>query len=256
MFKRSDEIAIAALLIALCAFFQLSPFKIVTHWGMKVDLVAIPVMIAFFLYGLRAALGVSVGMFVIISMVAGDSVLGASAKWIATAPMFIVPAIMSVKIRRKEIKKDAGIVVGAIISIFALIALIGIMYELVGATEHKIYSPFIVLISSVVFYSAFYLWSRNHESFGPPLYKNTKRVAVALILALAVRGITTTVINYYFTFPLFFGIPTEAAINWIPWYVMVAFNSLQGIIDVTVAWMLVFKTEAFSFIQKTYIHTQ
>jgi len=253
MRKKSFEIAIVAMFVALIAVLQVSPLYIPTSWGMRIDLVAVPVLIAYFLFGLRTSLAVSVGMFVALSFVAAESLIGASAKWIATTPMIITPALMSLRLQRKEWRKDIGIVVGALVTMVALVALIGVMYEFTGASDHKIVSPFIVLLASVAFYGAFYVVSRGQEGAGTQYFRDPRKVAVALVLAIIVRGITTTVINYYFTFPVFFDIPTAAALEWVPWYVMFALNAIQGVVDVAVAWLLVFRTKTFSYVQKAFI---
>lgn len=256
MRKKSMDIAVVAMFLALTAIFQIlrPPLGYVSPWGISIDLVALPVLLAFFLYGFRISLAVCVGMFFILSVVAPEGVLGASMKWIATMPMIITPALMSLKFK-KDIRKDVGVVIAALISMVSLIALMGIMYDLVGARENELYSPIIVLISTVAFYSAFYIVSRNHGSQGISFYSNSNKIIIALVLALFVRGITTTVINYYFTFPIFFDIPTAAAIDFIPWYAMFGLNVLQGTLEVAVAWLLVFRTKMFAFAQKAYIRT-
>ncbi len=254
MRRNSQEIAIVAMFIALIAVLQISPLYIPTSWGMRIDLVAVPVLVAFFLYGLRTSLAVSVGLFVVLSFVAAESLIGASAKWIATTPMIITPALLSLRLNRKEVRKDIGIIVGALVSMLALVALIGVMYEFAGASENKIVSPIVVLIASLAFYGAFYVVSKNHDISSVSSFKDPKKVLIALVLAIIVRGITTTVINYYFTFPVFFDIPTAAALEWVPWYVMFALNAVQGVVDVAVAWLLVFKTKTFAYVQKAYIH--
>jgi riboflavin transporter FmnP len=72
MRKKSFEIAIVAMFVALIAVLQVSPLYIPTSWGMRIDLVAVPVLIAYFLFGLRTSLAVSVGMFVSLSFVAAE----------------------------------------------------------------------------------------------------------------------------------------------------------------------------------------
>jgi len=255
MKRNSQEIAVIGLFIALIAVLQVSPLYVPTAWGMRIDIVAVPVLVAFFLYGLRTALAVSAGMFVVLSIVAAESVIGASMKWIATVPMVITPAILRLQVSKESLRNDIGTIVGAVISIVALIALVGIMYEMAGSESRELYSPFIVLIASAAFYGAFYIVSQRHEPQSLGIYKEPKMIATVLILAVLVRGITTTVINYYFTLPVFFDIPTAAALEWVPWYVMFGLNAIQGALEVTVAWLLVFKTKAFSYVQKAYIQS-
>jgi len=256
MLKKSSDIAIVAMFLALIAIFQLlkPPLGYVSPWGISVDLVALPVLLAFFLYGFRVSLTVCFGLFFIVSIVAAEGLIGGTMKWVATMPMIITPAILSVKISREEIKRDLVVIIAAIVSMVALIALLAIMYDLVGAHDNVYYSPVVVLITTAVFYFAFYFATRGRERDNVSSLSDPKKVVVALVLALVVRGISSTVLNYYFALPLFIpGMTTELALQIIPWWGILGLNIIQGALEVTLAWLLVFRTKAFAFVQKAYI---
>ncbi|HDI47051.1 MAG TPA: hypothetical protein ENF82_04515 [Candidatus Methanomethylia archaeon] len=90
---RAFHIPLVALLIAMVGILELLP-KPRAPWGMSIDLVAVPVLIAFFLLGTRYALAVSIGMLVILSFIGGGSYIGATMKFTATLPMFLMPALL------------------------------------------------------------------------------------------------------------------------------------------------------------------
>jgi len=64
-------------------------------WGMKIDLVGTVWVLSFFLYGLKSALGVASMTTVYIAMFSSTGYVGAIMKFIATIPMFLVPALVS-----------------------------------------------------------------------------------------------------------------------------------------------------------------
>jgi len=237
--KKINEITIVALFSALCAVLEISPLKIATQWGMKIDLVAVPILMAFFLFGFRVALETSIVMFFALSIISPAGFIGATMKWMATVPMFIVPTLLSMK--PSEVKNQKLLAaLGVLMSTIALIVLFGILFLLLKNKE--IISHFLVAISCIAFYFSFWILTRNYEFRDTKIFENVYFVLTALILAIIVRGITTTVVNYYFAIPVFFGISTEEAFQWIPWYVIMGLNAIQSIVDAGGAWILVFKT--------------
>ncbi len=63
-------------------------------WGMKIDLVGAIWVLSFFLYGWKAALSVASITAIYIAMFSSTGYVGAVMKFIATIPMFLVPALM------------------------------------------------------------------------------------------------------------------------------------------------------------------
>lgn len=93
MTSETRMVAAAAVFIALLTIFELLP-KPRVPWGMSIDFVAVPVMLAFFLFGVRCALLVSAGMFIILNFIGFFPPVGAVMKLVATVPMFLVPALL------------------------------------------------------------------------------------------------------------------------------------------------------------------
>lgn len=86
------EVTTFAALAAMSTVLQIVHLGWVTPWGMWIDLVAIPWIVAFFLYRAKGALTVSLLSAVAITFMAPTSWLGAGMKWLTTLPMWLVPA--------------------------------------------------------------------------------------------------------------------------------------------------------------------
>jgi len=80
-----------ALLSTLSIIFEIVPSFRIT-WGMKIDFVGVVWVLAYFLYGLKEALGVSFITTLFILGYSPTTFVGATMKFIATLPMFLVPA--------------------------------------------------------------------------------------------------------------------------------------------------------------------
>lgn len=93
----------AALMAALAVLFQLSPFW-PTTWGMRIDLVAVPWLIALFIYGMWSGLLATIATTVFIGFFAPTSWLGAVMKFTATLPLLIFLGIVIMQ-RYKGMKK-------------------------------------------------------------------------------------------------------------------------------------------------------
>lgn len=172
----SREISLAAALAATSAVLQLIHIGYQSpQWGMWIDLVAVSWLVAFFLFGIRSAIIVSLLGAVIITLFSPSTWLGAIMKWIATLPMY------------------------------------GILFLWLKARGKKL-----------VF------------------YKKSSRLIVPIIIAVILRAVIVLPVNYYFAIPIWTGMTTAQAIEAIPWYIIVGFNALQGVLDVILAWILVF----------------
>jgi len=111
----AKEIALVGIFGALSVALQLSPLKYPTPWGMKIDLVAVPILMAFFLFGFRIALLVNLLIALVIVMVSPDSLIGASAKFTATLPMYLLPAIFVYIRKDRNVTQNPGIMLIALV---------------------------------------------------------------------------------------------------------------------------------------------
>lgn len=91
--SRSYFLASTAVLSALAIIAEIIPsFRV--FWGMKIDFVGVVWVLAFFLYGTAEALYVSIIATIFILGYSPTTFVGATMKFIATVPMFLVPGVL------------------------------------------------------------------------------------------------------------------------------------------------------------------
>lgn len=177
------EISVAAALTSLSAVSQLLHFGYQSpQWGMWLDVVAIPWLIAFFLFGPRLALIVSLLGSGVITLFAPETWLGAVMKFTATLPLWLTLAAW-LRLRKAQLLH---------------------------------YQRFNLLI-------------------------------IPLVFGLVLRSSLMLPLNYYWAIPIWTGLSTDQALAIIPWHIIVVFNSIQALIDVAAAWLLVFKFKLYRY---------
>jgi len=162
-----------AMLAALGIVFQFLHVGYLSPWGMWIDLVAVPVILALFLFDFKHSLAVAALIALIISIGAPSGFIGAIMKFLGTLPMFLVLGL--------------------------------------GAK-----------------------WKKMDLSKLPPLL-------ILLTVALALRAIITVFANYYWALPIWMNMTTAQAFAAIPWWIIAGLNIIQGIVEVSLAWVLAFK---------------
>lgn len=85
----SKEIAIIGLMLALALALDVMPVEMPTVWGMKIDLVAVPIVVAYFILGFWGGLITLAMLFLGLSVVSSASWLGAMMKTLATFGVLI-----------------------------------------------------------------------------------------------------------------------------------------------------------------------
>jgi len=173
------QLTIAAGLAALSALVQIIHIGYLSpQWGMWIDIVAVTWIIALFLFGLRMAFIVSIIGAVIITLVAPDTWLGAGMKWLASAPIFLLLGLWTMKVKQKN-----------------------------------------------------------------PLnyYKKISHLVTPVVIGIVIRCIVILPLNYYYAIPIWTKMTPVEAMHAIPWYIIALFNILQSLIDVALAWILVYK---------------
>ena len=118
-FQLSRRLSIFAALAAISALFQLLHVGFKTQWGMWIDIVAVPWIMAYFLFGFEGGLIVSLIGSIIITLIAPDTWLGASAKLIATVPMFLTLHFVTLIFKNKinQFSKLLNIILPTLIAI-------------------------------------------------------------------------------------------------------------------------------------------
>ena len=180
--NRTVILTSAGLLAAVSAVLQVVHIGYLSPWGMWIDMVAIPWIIAYFLFGYRGSLVVSVISAVIITLVAPSTWLGAMMKWVATLSMWLVPSI----------------------------------YQRISALKLTDFRKPVVL-------------------------------ATVIVPALLLRAALVIPLNYFFAIPLWTGMTPDQAMTFLPWWVILGLNVIQGIIEFAVAWLLVFRSKLERF---------
>lgn len=72
-------------------------------------------------------------------------------------------------------------------------------------------------------------------------YKNPSNLIVPVLISIIIRCILVIPLNYYYAIPIWTKMTPAQAIQAIPWFIIALFNILQSIIDVAIAWILVYK---------------
>jgi riboflavin transporter FmnP len=154
-------------MVALSMIMQAIPFwpKDPFTGVISLDLVGVPWILAFFLYGIAGALLVSVsGFFLIIPLSQGGGVIGAFSKFFATIPGFLAPYVLLIFMKKKM--KDLAKTKLAIIALLSAIVFRGLFMS----------------IFNYYFAGPLYFWMSTEEimEFLPP---------VALFLINAIIGV-------------------------------------------------------------------
>ncbi|UCC91743.1 MAG: hypothetical protein JSV39_00510 [Candidatus Aenigmatarchaeota archaeon] len=117
--NRTTILTSAGMLAAIASVFQIVHIGYLSPWGMWIDFVAIPWIIAYFLFGGRGALRVSILSAIIITLVAPSTWLGAIMKWVATLPMWLIPFAWQklAKLKLRDFRKFKIIITCLILAI-------------------------------------------------------------------------------------------------------------------------------------------
>lgn len=261
---KTYRLVAAALLAGLSIALQLSNnvIGVQTGFGMTVDLVALPILLAFFILGFKSALDVSIVLALVIALTAATGYIGAIMKFAATLPMIAVPALYALALKGKVSwhRALALVFLGSVvlIAVFALLA-----YPTAGLTEtfggSNVWGIYLVgllpviLISAIAYFLYWALSKHAQDGLEMELFSKPHHAAFALVLALLVRGIAMVVANLYFAGPIFFKIPPHDFIAFIEsqnilffgkgtaWYIAIfGWNAIQGIIEFSIAWMVAY----------------
>jgi len=274
---KTYKLTAIAMLSCLASLLQLShgAIGVPTGFGMTVDLVGVPIMLGFFLFGLDAAVYISLLTALVITIASPETWLGASMKFAATVPMFMLPAFYMLSMKKNF---DIGkILINIFFALFIslMLFLVSINANLAGRAyapsisnstvytvpqveylnpvKSVVTAPDLLLgllpIAAITVFSLILLhfWGRYSKDTTPLIFADARAFAIMLVLSLIVRGIATIVSNYYFAGPLFFNLSPEQFMAYVPWYVIFAWNAFQGIVETVLAWTLAFK---FGFMER------
>ena len=273
---KTYKLTAVAMLSCVAAILQVSNgvIGIPTNFGMTVDLVGVPILLCFLLFGLDAAMYTALLTTLIITLVAPTSWIGAVMKFTATVPMFLVPAFYMLSVKKNF---DLGkILINVFFALFIsmMLFILSINANLVGKsvvpqlsdtlytvpkidylhfTETRVTVSDLLLgllpIATITVFSLIVLhfWGRYSMDTNPLIFSSADAMLLVALLAITVRGIAMVISNYYFAGPLFFNISPTELMNSVPWYLIFLWNAFQGLIEVALAWTLAFR---FGFIER------
>jgi len=78
-------------------------------------------------------------------------------------------------------------------------------------------------------------------------YSKPVRLVLPVLIGTVIRCGLVLPLNYYYAIPIWTGMTTIAAMKAIPWFIIVMFNVIQTIVDVTLAWLIVYKFKLSRF---------
>jgi riboflavin transporter FmnP len=273
---KTYKLTAVAMLSCVAAILQISNgvIGVPSGFGMTVDLVGVPIILGFFLFGLDAAMYIAILTTLVITLAAPTSWIGAIMKFTATVPMFLVPAFYLLSIKKNF---DLGkLLINVFFALFLsmMLFILSINANLVGQAylppfsnaiytvprieylnfkEVRVTTSDLLLgllpVAAITIFSfiVLHFWGRYSKQTDPFIFSNADAIFIVAFLSIIVRGIATVVSNYYFAGPLFFHLSPNEFIAAVPWYLIFGWNAFQGVIEVALAWTLAFK---FGFIER------
>jgi len=86
------------------------------------------------------------------------------------------------------------------------------------------------------------LQKKNQNSYGKWM-----NLIVPLAIGTVVRCLIVLPLNYYYAIPIWTGMGPAQAMQAIPWYIIAGFNVVQSVIDVGLAWIIVYRFKLSRF---------
>jgi riboflavin transporter FmnP len=244
-----------ALLAGAAIALQLSNsvLGIPTGFGMTVDLVGVPVLLALFLFGFEAALLVLAAACFGIVLVSPTGVVGALAKFLATLPMLLIPAAALFWKKRRD-----AAVAFAVVGIFVAV----LAYSFAGFARMFSQRGADVILGAVLpvaallacAWAVYEVSKRAKIPHDAALLSAPALALCALAVAALVRGALMTVANYYIAGPLYFGMMPDQFAELVQkanvlflgsgtaWYAAIFFwNAVQAALEFSLAWLLAYR---------------
>ncbi len=268
---------VATAMLAACAFIlQISNnvIGVPTGFGMTIDLVGVPIILALFMFGVSSSIEVLALSTIFIAIFAPTGVIGALMKFSATAPIIILAALNIIRKKGNPSARDnVFIVLGAIAASILIFAIGGWIYNSLKSSALLLFGLLPVILMAGVIYalSKVFGGKDKNPNFCPTCndqlsklhvedesetmnFENSRSFVIVLIAAIIVRGIAMIIANYYFAGPLYFKLAPEEFIGYISsadillfgkgsaWHLVIfIFNAVQAIAEITIAWLLAYK---------------
>jgi len=239
---RSSKI-LACLILTIIAFFLQfynDAIGIQSGFGMTLDLAAVPVLLALFIFGAEYAMLVLALLALIILGVSPTGYIGALMKLAATIPLIAIPYWIG---HEKNISKG---VLGAAIIVAITLAVFGLATYFASIPGLEMLTGLFPL--ALVAILGYWIARRG----GKVDLSSPKLALIALITAAFARSIIMTLANLYFAGPAFYGLsPGEFLLaldavslpllgSGLGWFVIFFWNMVQSVIEFALAWLIAY----------------
>lgn len=78
-------------------------------------------------------------------------------------------------------------------------------------------------------------------------YAKISNLIVPVLVGLILRSVIALPLNYYFAIPIWTGMTATKAIISVPWYIISGLNTIQGLLDVILAWLITYRFKLIRF---------
>jgi riboflavin transporter FmnP len=78
-------------------------------------------------------------------------------------------------------------------------------------------------------------------------YSKSAHLVLPVLIGVVIRCFLVIPLNYYYAIPIWTGMTPYAAMKAIPWFIIVLFNIIQTLVDVGLAWIIVYKFKISRF---------
>jgi len=133
-----------------------------------------------------------------------------------------------------------------IIAFFLYGARASFIVSLLGALIITLFAPDTWLgasmkwIATMPLWTVLYIWQQIlHKK--PNYYSNFKNIFIPLFIAIIIRSLIVVPLNYFYAIPIWTGLSSIQAMSLVPWYIIFIFNSIQAVIDIVFAWIVVYR---------------
>lgn len=201
----TDEIVVAGLLSAISVVFQIIHVGVITPLHIWIDLVGVSWIMAYFLKGFRTALLTAVISSVLIALLAPSGFVGGIMKFVATVPMFIVPAVLFYGKDLKKKLKDLRFVSLALVAALVVRVVVTLLLNVYVAIPIWFGSSLEEVAGMAIkgFSDLFLLF--GFSSFSQTVLGFSTNEAVLFVLSMialinVIQGVTEFVIAWFISF--------------------------------------------------------
>jgi riboflavin transporter len=142
-----------------------------------------------------------------------------------------------------------------IIAYFLFDIRLSLLVSVVGALIITLFAPdtwlgaSMKLVASLPILLSLFGWEyinkKNSEGYAKPF-----RLIIPLLIGMGIRCLIVIPLNYFYAIPIWTGMSPDVAMKAIPWFIIAGFNIIQSLVDVGVAWIIVYTYKLRRFSQK------